>query len=111
MAQIEVKNVYKIFGNNPQKILPMVQNGATKEEVLEKTGHTIGLDNVSISVEEGETFVCMGLSGSGKSTLIRHINRLIDPTSGEVSVDGTNVMKLDKKNLIFTINKIIANER
>ena len=100
MAQIEVKNVYKIFGNNPQKILPMVQEGATKEEILEKTGHTVGLDNVSISVEEGETFVCMGLSGSGKSTLIRHINRLIDPTSGEISVDGTNVMDLDQKNLI-----------
>ena len=100
MAQIEVKNVYKIFGNNPQKILPMVQEGATKEEILEKTGHTVGLDNVSISVEEGETFVCMGLSGSGKSTLIRHINRLIDPTSGEVSVDGTNVMNLNQKNLI-----------
>ena len=100
MAQIEVKNVYKIFGNNPKKILPMVQDGATKEEILEKTGHTVGLDNVSISVEEGETFVCMGLSGSGKSTLIRHINRLIDPTSGEVSVDGTNVMNLNQKNLI-----------
>ena len=100
MAQIEVKNVYKIFGDNPQKILPMVQDGATKEEVLEKTGHTVGLDNVSISVEEGETFVCMGLSGSGKSTLIRHINRLIDPTSGEISVEGTNVMNLDKKSLI-----------
>tara|TARA_B100000686_G_scaffold134403_1_gene141433 strand:- start:1566 stop:2615 length:1050 start_codon:yes stop_codon:yes gene_type:complete len=100
MAQIEVKNVYKIFGSNPEKILPMVQDGATKEEVLEKTGHTIGLDNVSISVEEGETFVCMGLSGSGKSTLIRHINRLIDPTSGEVMVEGTNVTSLDQKNLI-----------
>ena len=100
MAQIEVKNVYKIFGTNPQKILPMVQDGATKEEILEKTGHTIGLDNVSISVEEGETFVCMGLSGSGKSTLIRHINRLIDPTSGQVFVEGTNVMSLDPKNLI-----------
>jgi len=100
MAQIEVKNVYKIFGSNPEKILPMVQDGATKEEVLEKTGHTIGLDNVSISVEEGETFVCMGLSGSGKSTLIRHINRLIDPTAGEVMVEGTNVMSLDQKNLI-----------
>ena len=100
MAQIEVKNVYKIFGSDPQKILPMVQEGATKEEILEKTGHTVGLDNVSISVEEGETFVCMGLSGSGKSTLIRHINRLIDPTSGEVSVDGTNVMTLNKKDLI-----------
>ncbi len=100
MAKIEVKNVYKIFGDNPLKVLPMVQEGATKEEVLEETGHTIGLDNVSISVEEGETFVCMGLSGSGKSTLIRHINRLIDPTSGEVSVEGTNVMELDQKNLI-----------
>jgi len=78
----------------------MVQDGATKEEILEKTGHTVGLDNVSIKVEEGETFVCMGLSGSGNSTLIRHINRLIDPTSGEISVEGTNVMELDKKDLI-----------
>ena len=98
MAQIEVKNVYKIFGNDPKKILPKVQEGATKEEILEKTGHTVGLDNVSISVEEGETFVCMGLSGSGKSTLIRHINRLIDPTSGEVLVEGTNVMSLTEIN-------------
>jgi len=100
MAKIEIKNVYKIFGDNPSKVLPMVQEGGTKEEILEKTGHTVGLDNVSINVEEGETFVCMGLSGSGKSTLIRHINRLIDPTSGEVSVEGTNVMQLDQKKLI-----------
>ena len=100
MSKIEIKNVYKIFGNQPSKILPMVQNGETKEEILEKTGHTVGLDNVSISIEEGETFVCMGLSGSGKSTLIRHINRLIDPTSGEVMVEGTNVMDLDQKKLI-----------
>ena len=100
MSKIEIKNVYKIFGENPSKILPMVKEGATKEEILEKTGHTVGLDNVSKNVEEGETFVCMGLSGSGKSTLIRHINRLIDPTSGEVSVEGTNVMQLDQKKLI-----------
>ena len=100
MSKIEVKNVYKIFGQSPSKVLPMVQNGATKEEILEKTGHTVGLDNVSISIQEGETFVCMGLSGSGKSTLIRHINRLIDPTAGEVLVEGTNVMDLDQKNLI-----------
>ena len=100
MSKIEVKNVYKIFGDSPSKVLPMVQGGSTKEEILEKTGHTVGLDNVSIKVEEGETFVCMGLSGSGKSTLIRHINRLIDPTSGEVLVEGTNVMELDQKNLI-----------
>ena len=100
MAKIEIKNVYKIFGDKPSEVLPMVKDGATKEEILEKTGHTVGLDNVSINVEEGETFVCMGLSGSGKSTLIRHINRLIDPTSGEVSVEGTNVMELDQKKLI-----------
>jgi len=100
MNKIEINNVYKIFGTNPKKILPMVQNGATKEEVLEKTGHTVGLDNVSLKIEEGETFVCMGLSGSGKSTLIRHINRLIDPTAGIISVEGTNVMDLDQKKLI-----------
>ena len=100
ISKIEIRNVYKIFGQNPSKILPMVQDGANKEDVLEKTGHTVGLDNVSLSIEEGETFVCMGLSGSGKSTLIRHINRLIDPTSGEVLVEGTNVMNLDQKNLI-----------
>ena len=90
----------KIFGNNPQKILPMVQEGATKEEILEKTGHTVGLDNVTLKINEGETFVCMGLSGSGKSTLIRHLNRLIDPTDGEILIEGTNVMSLKKEELI-----------
>ena len=58
MSKIEIKNVYKIFGDQPAKVLPMVQDGATKEEILEKTGHTVGLDNVSLSIEEGETFVC-----------------------------------------------------
>ena len=100
MSKIEIKNVYKIFGNNPSEVLPMVKEGANKEEVLEKTGHTVGLDNVSLSIEEGETFVCMGLSGSGKSTLIRHLNRLIDPTDGNIIVDGTNIMELDEQQLI-----------
>ena len=100
MAKIEVKNVYKIFGTEPMNVLPMVKKGATKDIVLEETGHTVGLDNVSISVEEGETFVCMGLSGSGKSTLIRHLNRLIDPTEGEIIVNDTNVMQLSEKELI-----------
>ena len=54
MSKIEINNVYKIFGSNPSKILPMVKDGATKDEVLEKTGHTVGLDNVSIKIEEGE---------------------------------------------------------
>ena len=100
MPKIELKNVYKIFGEDPQSVLPLVQNGATKEEILEETDHTVGLDNVSISVEEGETFVCMGLSGSGKSTLIRHINRLIDPTDGEVLVDGVNVLEFNESELL-----------
>ncbi|MDC0194936.1 glycine betaine/L-proline ABC transporter ATP-binding protein [Alphaproteobacteria bacterium] len=100
MSKIEIKNVYKIFGNNPSEVLPIVKNGANKEEVLEKTGHTVGLDNVTLSIQEGETFVCMGLSGSGKSTLIRHLNRLIDPTDGDIIVDGTNIMELDEQQLI-----------
>lgn len=100
MSKIEINNVYKIFGQRPSEVLPMVKNGATKEQVLEETGHTVGLDNVSIKIEEGETFVCMGLSGSGKSTLIRHLNRLIDPTDGEVLIEGTNVMSLNTEQLI-----------
>jgi glycine betaine/proline transport system ATP-binding protein len=100
MPKIELKNVYKIFGEDPQSVLPLVQKGATKEEILEENDHTVGLDNVSISVEEGEIFVCMGLSGSGKSTLIRHINRLIDPTMGEVLVDGVNVLEFNDSELL-----------
>ena len=100
MSKIEINNVYKIFGPKPQQVLEMVKGGSSKEEVLEKTGHTVGLDNVSLKIEEGETFVCMGLSGSGKSTLIRHLNRLIDPTDGEILVEGTNVMNLNKEKLI-----------
>ena len=100
MSKIEINNVYKIFGGNPNSVLPKVKKGATKEEILENTGHTVGLNNVSLKIEEGETFVCMGLSGSGKSTLIRHLNRLIDPTDGEILIEGTNVMNLNKKQLI-----------
>ena len=100
MAKIEVKNIYKIFGPNPEQVLPKVQAGSSKEEILEETGHTVGLDDVSISIEEGETFVCMGLSGSGKSTLIRHLNRLIDPTAGEILIDGENVMNFNPEQLI-----------
>jgi len=100
MSKIEINNVYKIFGNNPNSVLPMVKDGATKEEILDQTGHTVGLDNVSLKIEEGETFVCMGLSGSGKSTLIRHLNRLIDPTDGDILIEGTNVMSLNTESLI-----------
>jgi glycine betaine/proline transport system ATP-binding protein len=100
MSKIEINNIYKIFGPKPKQVLPMVQDGATKEQVLEETDHTVGLDNVSLSVKKGEIFVCMGLSGSGKSTLIRHINRLIDPTAGQVIVDGVDVLSLDEKEIL-----------
>ena len=100
MSKIEINNVYKIFGPKPNQVLEMVKGGSGKDEILEKTGHTVGLDNVSLKIEEGESFVCMGLSGSGKSTLIRHLNRLIDPTDGEILVEGTNVMSLNKEKLI-----------
>ena len=100
MSKIEINNIYKIFGPKPEQVLPMVEQGATKEQILEETDHTVGLDNVSLSVKKGEIFVCMGLSGSGKSTLIRHINRLIDPTSGQVIVDGVDVLSLDDKEIL-----------
>ncbi|MDA9171706.1 glycine betaine/L-proline ABC transporter ATP-binding protein [Candidatus Pelagibacter sp.] len=100
MSKIEINNIYKIFGTSPDSVMDMVKNGSTKDEVLEQTGHTVGLDNVSLNIEEGETFVCMGLSGSGKSTLIRHLNRLIDPTAGEIFIDGENVMSFNPEQLI-----------
>ncbi|MDP6967729.1 MAG: glycine betaine/L-proline ABC transporter ATP-binding protein [Gammaproteobacteria bacterium] len=100
MAIIELNNVYKIFGPQPDQVLELVRDGMGKEEVLDRTGHTVGLNNVSIAMEEGKTSVVMGLSGSGKSTLIRHVNRLIDPTAGDILVDGTNVMGLDEAQLM-----------
>ncbi len=99
MSQLEVKNLYKIFGPSQKKALEMSQNGKTKDEILKETGNTVGVNNASFSVEEGETFVVMGLSGSGKSTLIRNLNRLQDPTSGEVHVDGKNIVDMNAEEL------------
>ena len=86
MALIEVRNVTKIFGSNPKRALARVHGGLDKERLLAETGHTLGLHEVSLSVERGEIFVVMGLSGSGNSTLIRHLNRLIDPMASTYSV-------------------------
>jgi len=99
MGKIEVRNLYKIFGNQPQKALEMIKNGSTKQEVLNKNNSTVGVDDASFEVEEGEIFVIMGLSGSGKSTLIRCVNRLIEPTAGSIKVDGQEVLGFDKKEL------------
>ncbi len=99
MPVIEVRHVTKIFGPNPKKALERVRAGVGKDELLAETGHTLGLHDVSISVERGEIFVVMGLSGSGKSTLIRHLNRLIDPTAGEIIVDGVDILGLSLREL------------
>jgi glycine betaine/proline transport system ATP-binding protein len=99
MAKIEVEHVYKIFGDNPQKVLPLAQAGQGKDQILAETGHTVGLHDISLSMEEGKTFVVMGLSGSGKSTLIRHLNRLIEPTAGRILVDGVDVLSMNDTEL------------
>ena len=96
---IRVENLYKVFGNNPQSIMPLVREGRSKDEILAETGHTVGLRDISLEIEKGSIFVVMGLSGSGKSTLIRHFNRLIEPTEGAIYVDGTDVMSLSQTEL------------
>ena len=94
-TKIKIENLYKIFGRNSKNSIELVQNGMSKDELLEKKGHVLGLNNINMSIEESSVHVVMGLSGSGKSTLIRHINRLIDPTDGKVEVDGQDITKLD----------------
>ena len=86
VSKIEVKNVFKIFGARAQDALAMVGQGKTKDQVLAETGCVVGVNDLSLSIGTGEIFVIMGLSGSGKSTLVRHFNRLIDPTSGKISM-------------------------
>jgi glycine betaine/proline transport system ATP-binding protein len=99
MNKIEIQNLYKIFGPHPEKVMPLLEQGLDKDEILEKTRHGVGVADVSFNVDEGEILVVMGLSGSGKSTLVRCINRLIEPTSGTVLVDGEDVVKLSAKAL------------
>jgi glycine betaine/proline transport system ATP-binding protein len=99
MEKIELKNVCKIFGDHPRKALSMLKEGKGKDEVQAKTGSVVGVDNVSFTVSQGEIVVVMGLSGSGKSTLVRCINRLFEPTSGEIIVDGQDVRKLNRDQL------------
>jgi glycine betaine/proline transport system ATP-binding protein len=97
--KILIENLYKIFGPHPEDALKMLKEGETKEEIMEKTKHGVGVADASFSVKEGEILVVMGLSGSGKSTLVRCINRLIDPTAGKVIVNGEDVTRLDTEQL------------
>ncbi len=96
---LRVENLYKVFGDNPKSIIPMIEAGKSKDDILAETGHTVGLKEINLQIEKGQIYVIMGLSGSGKSTLIRHFNRLIDPTVGKIIVEGTDVMELNEKEL------------
>ena len=98
-AKVVIRNLYKIFGNNPKMGLEHVRNGVGKVELLEQYGQVLGLRDINVDIGEGQITVIMGLSGSGKSTLIRHLNRLIEPTAGEILVDGQDVMSYSKKKL------------
>ncbi len=97
--KVSVRNLYKIFGETPDVALEYVKQGMGKPELLEKHRHVLGLQDINVDMRDGEITVIMGLSGSGKSTLIRHINRLIEPTAGEIEIDSTNVLGFDEDEL------------
>lgn len=93
--KIDVRNVFKVFGSREQEVMALIRDGKSKDEVLAQTGCVVGINDLSLSIRAGEVFVIMGLSGSGKSTLVRHLNRLIDPTSGQILVDGEDILHYD----------------
>ncbi len=97
--KISIRNLYKIFGTEPKAALQHVENGLGKADLLEQHLHVLGLRDINVDMCEGEITVIMGLSGSGKSTLIRHLNRLIEPTAGEIDVDGEDVLAYDEVRL------------
>ncbi|UWR23025.1 glycine betaine/L-proline ABC transporter ATP-binding protein [Sulfitobacter sp. S190] len=97
--KVSLRGLYKIFGPRAADVLTHVRNGTSKDDLLAKHAHVLGLQDINVDMQAGEITVVMGLSGSGKSTLIRHLNRLIDPTAGEIWVDGEDVMKLSENGL------------
>ena len=97
---IKINQLYKIFGDGQENALELVKNGIGKEELLEKSNCVLGLNNINLNIKKAKIQVVMGLSGSGKSTLIRHLNRLIEPTSGEILVNETDILKLNTKELV-----------
>src|SRR5690606_27429523 len=99
MGKIKIDRVTKVFGKNTSQALKLVKQEKSKEQILKETNATVGVYEASLTIEEGEIFVIMGLSGSGKSTLIRLLNRLIQPTSGDIYIDDQNITKLNKKSL------------
>jgi len=98
-VKIAIRNLYKIFGPDPQGALQHVRDGVGKPELWEKYEHVLGLQDINVDITNGQITVIMGLSGSGKSTLIRHLNRLIEPTAGEILLDGEDVLAYNEKHL------------
>ncbi|MDW6004887.1 glycine betaine/L-proline ABC transporter ATP-binding protein ProV [Vibrio mangrovi] len=98
-AILEVKQLYKIFGEATDEAFPLLEQGLDKDQIFEKTGLTVGVKDVSLSIQEGEIFVIMGLSGSGKSTLVRLLNRLIEPTRGSVLLRGRDIARISAQAL------------
>lgn len=99
VSKLRIENLTKIFGDNQNEALHLIHEGKDKREILKETGATIGVNQATFDVKEGEIFVIMGLSGSGKSTLVRMLNRLIEPTSGNIYIDEENISTMDKKAL------------
>ena len=97
--KLVVKNLYKVFGDRPEEAMKLVAQGKDKETIFKQTGHTLGVIDASFTVNEGEIFVVMGLSGSGKSTLVRLLNRLIEPTAGQVLINGRDIAAMDDETL------------
>ena len=98
-SSIEIRDLYKIFGRTPERYVEAVKGGLSKADLGKAHGHILGLNNINISIPAGKIQVVMGLSGSGKSTLIRHINRLIEPTSGSIVINGRNVLEMSELEL------------
>lgn len=98
-TKVEIQNLIKIFGKKDRQALDLIHKGHSKSDILEKTGATVGVNQASFKVKQGEVFVIMGLSGSGKSTLVRMLNRLIEPTEGSILIDGENISDMDKEEL------------
>jgi len=98
--KIVLRNVFKLFGSDIARATEMIRAGQGKEAVQAETRCTIGVNDASFSIREGEIFVVMGLSGSGKSTLLRLLNRLIEPTMGSILIDGQDVTRMSSRDLI-----------
>lgn len=97
---IRISGLYKVFGSDPDQAIRLLEQGKTKNEIFEQTGQTVGVQKTDLQIHEGEIFVVMGLSGSGKSTLVRMLNRLIEPSRGQILIGGNDVVAMNQKELI-----------